>query len=145
MHAEDNMEAPPPVAPKRSYSETSKAIRMARVLLDEGYEQSHVINALKEKGFSMTEALDIIREGRLEYYRTKVRQSRTVALVLGGGFAIIAAIVFFTLDNPASTSPYASQQRIPMPYVKYPAFAFLAGLSSWLYYAYRLRQFKKQQ
>lgn len=139
------METPSPTATKRSYAETSKAIRMARALLDEGYSQGHVINALKEKGFSMTEALELIREGRLEYYRTKVRQSRTVALVLGAGFAIIVAIWFFTLDNPSSTSLYRSEERIPMPYVKYPAFAFIAGLSSWLYYAYRLRQLKKQQ
>ena len=131
--------------PTRSYSEKSKAIRMSRALIDEGYSQSHVINALQQKGFSMTEALEIIREGRLEYYRTKVRQSRTVALVLGAGFLVIVALLYFTSGNPASTALVSYQPRFPMGYVKYPAFACIAGFSSWLYYAYRLRQFQKQQ
>lgn len=89
--------------------DTAKATRMARALLDEGYDHLYVTNILQEKGFTPEQIARILHSGKTEVMERRLKTSRN--LLLGVGFLwIIGMAVYYMTDHTISqTDPVTGE------------------------------------
>jgi hypothetical protein len=82
-------------------TDTAKASRMARALLDEGYDQQYVTNILQEKGYSEEQIAIILHSGKTDVLERKQKRSRNLLLV--AGFLWIIGIATYSITDHTVT------------------------------------------
>lgn len=82
-------------------TDLAKATRMARALLDEGYDHNYVANALREKGLTDAQVQHVLRSGTEQVLTQKLKTNRNLLLVVG--FLWITGIAAYALTDHTIT------------------------------------------